>query len=131
MSSGTKINSLDVFIGHTQKIGEITLNIGSENEISFSYEPGWINKGFAISPHLPLNGHFNSRAVRNYLQNLLPEGKGLDEIISSTTISKNNTFGLIKVIGEETSGALSFRASSRACCSFLFSCCFTRGHEKC
>ena len=114
MSSGTKINSLDVFIGNTQKIGEITLNIGSENEISFSYEPEWINKGFAISPHLPLNGHFNSRAVRNYLQNLLPEGKGLDEIISSTTISKNNTFGLIKVIGEETSGALSFRASSRA-----------------
>ncbi|MEI8618499.1 HipA N-terminal domain-containing protein [Pseudoalteromonas sp. B28] len=86
--------------------------MGSENEIAFTYEPEWINKGFAISPHLPLNGDFDSRAVRNYLQNLLPEGKGLDEIISSTTISKNNTFGLIKVIGEETSGALSFRASN-------------------
>ena len=111
MSSGIKKNSLDVFIGHTQKIGAIALDIGSENEIAFTYEPEWINKGFAISPHLPLNGDFNSRAVRNYLQNLLPEGKGLEEIISSTTISKNNTFGLIKVIGEETSGALSFRVS--------------------
>ncbi|WP_259398668.1 HipA N-terminal domain-containing protein [Pseudoalteromonas sp. SG43-5] len=112
MSSGIKKNSLDVFIGHTQKIGAIALDIGSENEIAFTYEPEWINKGFAISPHLPLNGDFDSRDVRNYLQNLLPEGKGLDEIISSTTISKNNTFGLIKVIGEETSGALSFRASN-------------------
>ena len=48
MSSGIKKNSLDVFIGHTQKIGAIALDIGSENEIAFTYEPEWINKGFAI-----------------------------------------------------------------------------------
>ena len=114
MNSGTNLNSLDVFIGQSQKVAEITLAIGSENEISFTYEANWVNEGFAVSPHLPLNGDFDSRAVRNYLQNLLPEGKGLEEIISSTTISKNNTFGLIKVIGEETSGALSFRTSNRA-----------------
>ncbi len=114
MSSGINSNGLDVFIGQSQKVAEITLEIGSENEISFTYETKWINEGFAVSPHLPLKGDFDSRAVRNYLQNLLPEGKGLEEIISSTTISKNNTFGLIKVIGEETSGALSFRASNCA-----------------
>ena len=33
MSSGIKQNRLDVFIGHTQKIGAITLDIGSENEM--------------------------------------------------------------------------------------------------
>lgn len=114
MNSGTKTTRLDVFIGQSQKVAEITLAVGSENEISFTYEANWVNEGFAVSPHLPLNGGFDSRAVRNYLQNLLPEGKGLEEIISSTTISKNNTFGLIKVIGEETSGALSFRASNSA-----------------
>jgi serine/threonine-protein kinase HipA len=114
MSSGINTSSLDVFIGHSEKVAEITLAIGSENEISFTYETKWINDGFAVSPHLPLNGDFDSRAIRNYLQNLLPEGRGLEEIVSSTTISKNNTFGLIKVIGEETSGALSFRASNYA-----------------
>ena len=114
MNSGTNTNRLDVFIGQSQKVAEITLAVGSESEISFTYEANWRNEGFAVSPHLPLNGDFDSRAVRNYLQNLLPEGKGLEEIISSTTISKNNTFGLIKVIGEETSGALSFKASNRA-----------------
>lgn len=114
MSSGINTSSLDVFIGHSEKVAEITLAIGSENEISFTYETKWINDGFAVSPHLPLNGDFDSRAIRNYLQNLLPEGRGLEEIVSSTTISKNNTFGLIKVIGEETSGALSFKASNYA-----------------
>ncbi|MEJ2913792.1 HipA domain-containing protein [Pseudoalteromonas sp. C12FD-1] len=114
MSSGINTSSLDVFIGQSEKVAEITLAIGSENEISFTYETKWINDGFAVSPHLPLNGDFDSRAIRNYLQNLLPEGRGLEEIVSSTTISKNNTFGLIKVIGEETSGALSFQASNYA-----------------
>ncbi|MEM5533446.1 hypothetical protein [Pseudoalteromonas arctica] len=36
MSSGIKKNSLDVFIGHTQKIGAIALDIGSENEFAIS-----------------------------------------------------------------------------------------------
>ncbi|NQY87208.1 MAG: HipA domain-containing protein [Colwellia sp.] len=117
MKNGTNINhlsvnSLHVFIGHHQKIATISIPVGSETEISLTYESSWVQEGFAISPHLPLDGNFDHRAVRNYLQNLLPEGKGLEEITSNTTISKNNTFGLIKVIGEETSGALSFRGEN-------------------
>jgi len=104
-------NTLDVFIGHQRKIATISIPIGSETEISFTYEASWVEQGFPISPHLPLNGEFDHRAVRNYLQNLLPEGRGLEEITSNTSISKNNTFGLIRIIGEETSGALSFRSS--------------------
>ena len=103
-------NSLDVYIGGVQKVATINLPIGSESEISLHYEPSWVEHGFAISPHLPLSGEFNHSAVRNFLQNLLPEGNGLEEITSHTTISKNNTFGLIRVIGSETSGALSFKA---------------------
>ncbi|NRA55486.1 MAG: HipA domain-containing protein [Gammaproteobacteria bacterium] len=101
---------LDVIIGSQRKIATITMRVGSETEISLIYQPAWIEQGFPISPHLPLNGKFDFRAVRNYLQNLLPEGKGLEDITSNTTISKNNTFGLIRVIGQETSGALSFKA---------------------
>ena len=113
MTNGTNMQSqsyLDVFIGHDKKIATISIPAGSETDISFVYEASWIEAGFAISPHLPLDGDFNHQAVRNFLQNLLPEGKGLEEITSNTTISKNNTFGLIRVIGEETSGALSFRS---------------------
>ena len=109
MTIGTKVNNLYVFIGHHKKIATISIPVGSDTAISLTYEPSWVKEGFAISPYLPVDGTFDHRAVRNYLQNLLPEGKGLEEITSNTTISKNNTFGLIKIIGEETSGALSFR----------------------
>jgi len=117
MMSGTNIknvsvNSLHVFIGCDKKIATISIPVGSESEILLTYEASWIKAGFAISPYLPLNGNFDHRAVRNYLQNLLPEGNGLEEITSNTTISKNNTFGLIKIIGEETAGALSFRVEN-------------------
>ncbi len=110
--SGTNVHSLQVLIGHHRKIATISIEVGSETEISLVYEPDWMEEGFAISPYLPLDGNYDHRAVRNYLQNLLPEGTALEEIVSHTTISKNNTFGLIKVIGEETSGALSFVSNS-------------------
>tara|TARA_R110002012_G_scaffold287869_1_gene480431 strand:+ start:8133 stop:9530 length:1398 start_codon:yes stop_codon:yes gene_type:complete len=113
MSRGINVNNLYVFIGHHKKIATISIPVGSDTDITLTYEPSWIDEGFSISPYLPLDGNFDHRAVRNYLQNLLPEGKGLEEITSNTTISKNNTFGLIKIIGEETSGALSFRGQDR------------------
>ncbi|MEW6997259.1 HipA domain-containing protein [Colwelliaceae bacterium BS250] len=103
-------NTLTIHLGHELKIASISIPVGSDTEISLVYEPKWVKEGFAISPHLPLDGSFDHRAVRNFLQNLLPEGTGLEEITTNTTISKNNTFGLIRVIGDETSGALSFRA---------------------
>lgn len=101
--------SLDVFIGANKKIATMTLIEGTESDIAFVYEDEWSANGFPLSPHLPLNGDISFRAVRNFLQNLLPEGRGLDELLSSTTVSKNSTFGLIRLMGEETAGALSFR----------------------
>lgn len=112
--SGSDLNTLNVYIGHDRKIAVITILVGSETELTFTYMPDWIKQGFAISPHLPLHGKLDYRAIRNFLQNLLPEGKGLEEIISNTTISQNNTFGLIKIIGADTSGALSFTSQNNA-----------------
>lgn len=105
----SKRNSLQVFIGHRRKVATISLSLGSETDISLNYERSWVESGFPISPHLPLDGSFSHREVRNFLQNLLPEGKGLDEITTFTIVSKNNVFGLLRIIGAETSGALSFR----------------------
>ena len=108
MTSGFNTPQLKVLLGNQRVIATLTLPVGSETELMLTYEPDWVIDGFAISPHLPLSGNFDSRAVRHFLQNMLPEGKGLEELTSNTTISRNNTFGLIKVIGTDTSGALSF-----------------------
>ncbi|EGN74619.1 HipA domain-containing protein [Idiomarina sp. A28L] len=105
-----KASTLNVFIGANKKIATLSLPIGSETELSLSYEPSWVEQGFPLSPHLPFHQAIPSSAVRNYLQNLLPEGQGLEDITTNTTVSKNNTFGLIRIIGAETSGALSFRS---------------------
>ena len=74
----------------------------------FEYSDEWKEKGFAVSPHLKLNDSLRSGVVRRFLENLIPEGKGLEDITQFAHISKNNTFAIIKAIGYDTSGALMF-----------------------
>lgn len=105
----SKLQQLDVFIGTNTKIGRLILPVGTETEFSFIYEDEWKHSGFPISPHIPSDDRASPRSIENYLRNLLPEGEAFEEIIQNTTISKSNTFGLIRKLGAETSGALSFR----------------------
>jgi len=105
----SKLQQLDVFIGTNTKIGRLILPIGTETEFSFIYEDEWKHTGFPISPHIPFDDQASPRSIENYLRNLLPEGEAFEEMIQNTTISKSNTFGLIRKLGAETSGALSFR----------------------
>ncbi|MBB1466622.1 HipA domain-containing protein [Vibrio sp. SG41-7] len=105
----SKLQQLDVFIGTNTKIGRLVLPVGTETEFSFIYEDEWQLMGFPISPHIPVDDQASPRSIENYLRNLLPEGEAFEEMIQNTTISKSNTFGLIRKLGAETSGALSFR----------------------
>ncbi|WP_447471315.1 HipA domain-containing protein [Vibrio harveyi] len=105
----SKLQQLDVFIGTNTKIGRLILPVGTETEFSFIYEDEWQLMGFPISPHIPFDTQASPRSIENYLRNLLPEGEAFEEMIQNTTISKSNTFGLIRKLGAETSGALSFR----------------------
>ncbi|MHA2940131.1 HipA domain-containing protein [Vibrio sp. RC27] len=105
----SKLQQLDVFIGTNTKIGRLILPVGTETEFSFIYEEEWKRTGFPISPHIPFDDQASPRSIENYLRNLLPEGEAFEEMIQNTTISKSNTFGLIRKLGSETSGALSFR----------------------
>ncbi|MDV6252578.1 HipA domain-containing protein [Vibrio sp. EA2] len=105
----SKLQQLDVFIGTNTKIGRLILPVGTETEFSFIYEDEWKHTGFPISPHIPFDTQASPRSIENYLRNLLPEGEAFEEMIQNTTISKSNTFGLIRKLGAETSGALSFR----------------------
>ena len=79
-----------------------------EETYKFEYSDEWVKNGFAVSPHLQLNKSLKSGIVRRFLENLIPEGKGLEDITQFAHISKNNTFAIIKAIGYDTSGALMF-----------------------
>ncbi|PHS38731.1 MAG: hypothetical protein COB07_07855 [Sulfurovum sp.] len=86
-----------------------TIGITGKKEIyKFEYTDEWKASGYEISPHLPFDKTISSGSIKRFLENLLPEGKGLDDLTSFTHISKNNIFGLMQAMGFETSGALSF-----------------------
>lgn len=87
-----------------QNIGFIEHDLKEDKfEISFN------DPNLKLSPHL-FSGA-DSSSVKYFLMNLLPEGIGLDELSSMMHISKANVFGLIKAIGTETTGAISFHSA--------------------
>ena len=88
-------------------IGTISIK-GKDEVYRFEYTDEWRQIGYEISPYLAFDKTISSGVIKRFLENLLPEGKGLDDLTSFTHISKNNIFGLIQAMGFETSGALSF-----------------------
>lgn len=88
-------------------IGTLSVDL-KEDHYTFKYTEEWKDSGFEISPHLRFKSTISSGTIKRFLENLLPEGKGLDDLTAFTHISKNNIFALIKAIGFETSGALNF-----------------------
>ena len=84
-------------------------SIWLEDELyRFEYSKDWLENSFAISPSLPLSKSINPTNVKRFLENLIPEGKGLEDIVAFSHLSKNNIFGIIQAIGNDTSGALMF-----------------------
>ncbi|MBC7379462.1 MAG: HipA domain-containing protein [Burkholderiaceae bacterium] len=77
---------------------------------SLSYASKWVasKAAYPLSPHLPFSGQASTSTVRRFIENLLPEGRALDVASTHSNIQKNNVFGLIRLLGKETAGALSF-----------------------
>ena len=102
-------HSLWVFDG-AQRVG--TIHYASlDEQFSFAYEPSWLAASgkYPLSPHFPLSDAKTASAtIRRFLENLLPEGRALDVVSTTHQVSKNNIFGLVRELGGETSGALSF-----------------------
>ena len=98
--------NLDVYCCDS-KVGRISYQEESE-KFTLRYDPLWIEHGFALSPHLPKTGEVDSKAIRNFIDNLLPEGEGLEFISRFFQISKANKFALMGANGTETAGALLF-----------------------
>lgn len=82
---------------------------------AFDYDDEWSSSGigYPISPALPferladLNNERHSISVRRFFENLLPEGKALDDAAAVHRVSKANLYGLLAALGGETTGALS------------------------
>ena len=84
-----------------------------ENRYTFKYEERWKEYGFELSPHLKFDDDINSNSIRNFIENLLPEGYALEQIIKQENLSKSNFFGILNAIGIETTGALRFELPDR------------------
>ena len=100
------MHNLDVYINN-HHIATLTLD-GEEERYALTYDDTWVETGYEISPHLPFHTKIPSAKIKHFLENLLPEGKGLDDLTAFTHISRHNIYGLLQTIGFETSGALHF-----------------------
>lgn len=98
------------------RIGELGYET-LEEHFSFGYDAAWreTKDSYSISPHIPLNGpSAASSTVRRFIENLLPEGRALDIVSTTYQVSRNNIYGLIRELGQETAGALAFRPGDAA-----------------
>ena len=95
-----------------------TLSYAVESQLyAFRYSSDWLSRTgrCVLSPTLPLKEgegkarERHSAAVRQFFENLLPEGQALDDAASTNKIAKSNLMGLLAALGGETAGALQLR----------------------
>lgn len=109
---------LQVFVG-VRRAGVLGHD-GATNLFSFEYDPAWVHdaQGFVLSPDLPFepppdeSAEVASRRVRNFFENLLPEGQALDDAARAHGVSKSNPVGLLAALGRETAGSLHIAGGS-------------------
>lgn len=105
--------SLTAWIGQC-RVGVLSYN-DDTGRFVFEYSSDWAARhdAFPISPALPfrrspsLTDELHSITVRRFFENLLPEGKTLDDAAAAFAVSKSNVFGLLRWMGQESTGALS------------------------
>ncbi|MES3000333.1 MAG: HipA domain-containing protein [Pseudomonadota bacterium] len=84
------------------------------NRFALTYTPQWqaSHRPYPLSPRLPLDGALaqtseeHSAQVRQFFENLLPEGDALDHAAQATGTARSNLVGLLIALGKETAGAL-------------------------
>ena len=87
-------------------VGAVYTN--DNNNIGFTYNDKWQEKGFSISNQLPLTTKDyppNKKVAHNFFTNLLPEAGARSRIINELKIHDND-YNLLKAIGGECAGAL-------------------------
>lgn len=94
------------------------LGVDAQQQLRFEYSADWRQSGFPLAPSVPLLPFTGTEpdwaaAAAAYFQNLLPEGQALDDVCRSLQISKSSTFGLLRAMGSEASGAVRVLAPDR------------------
>lgn len=81
-----------------------------------AYTPEWLAhaRRYPFSPHLPLGRTASGAEVKNFFENLLPEGTALDVAASTHRLSRHDAFGLLARIGREAAGALAILPGDEA-----------------
>jgi serine/threonine-protein kinase HipA len=100
----------------TGTVGQLAFESLME-QYSFRYEDAWraTESAFALLPHIPLAGSEpKPGVVHRFLANLLPEGRALDVVSIVYQMSKDNTLGLVRMLGKAPVGALRFRAADNS-----------------
>ncbi|WP_233808950.1 HipA domain-containing protein [Paraburkholderia sp. HP33-1] len=99
---------------NTERVGHIGFD-AAQDQYTFNYTQAWPGRegAFPLSPHIPLTGDVpRSGVVHRFLANLLPEGRALEIASVMYQMSKDNIFGLVRMLGKEPVGALSFLAEA-------------------
>jgi serine/threonine-protein kinase HipA len=101
-----------IVTANEQKIGIVSFDSDS-GLFGFDYAPDWLAQAqrFPLSPALPferadITAEQHSASIRQFFQNLLPEGQALDDAAAANRLSKSNLMGLLIALGQETAGAL-------------------------
>lgn len=104
--TGSNVPTINVY-AKTHHVAELKFH--GPQQCSWVYTPTWQQQGFAVSPHLPLNGEQIATAnVINFLRNLFPEGPAFESLIASQHLSRRNIYGILSAIGHDTVGVLTF-----------------------
>ena len=100
-------DELHVFL-NAERIGVLAQDNGT---MSFAYTPEYLNSpaAYPLSQNLPLTDEvFHDPEVENFFSNLLPDERIRATVAMILHVSVDNTFGMLKRIGADCAGAVSF-----------------------
>ena len=100
-------DKLDVFLNE-DKIGTLSTDNGV---MSFAYDADYLNTpgAYPLSKNLPLRDLvFTDPEVESFFSNLLPDERIRNTVAMILHVSPGNTFRLLKEIGADCAGAVSF-----------------------
>ena len=64
----------------------------TDDSFSFEYNDNWKINGFELSPYMKFDSVILSNVIKNFIENLLPEGKGREILNNSTFAHKTELF---------------------------------------
>ena len=103
-----EIDTLSVFY-EGYEVGR--LHLGGVGTIAFAYDLRWLDTrgAFPISVTMPLTADlYGPETVHPWIANLLPEERQLMTLAKIMGVDRNDTIAILREIGGDTAGALSF-----------------------